>query len=115
MNGDGVQAVRGDTEAALRELCGLVDAALDESTPGLDGLAEVGPCSHPAAVKGRPPLRAGALGVELPFWLSSRASRRSGIRSTTSRWYSRAISSKSAAAAPRMLVQPGPLRRSLIW
>lgn len=79
----------------------------------VDGLAEVGPCSHPAAVKRRPPPRAGALGVELPFWLSSRASKRSGIRSTTSRWYSRAISSKSAAAAPRMLVQPGLLRRSL--
>ena len=41
MNGDGVQAVRGDTEAALRELCDLVDAALDESQAGLDGLAEV--------------------------------------------------------------------------
>ena len=37
MNGDGVQAVRGDTEAALRELCGLVDAALDESTRASTG------------------------------------------------------------------------------
>ena len=40
MNDDGVQTVRGDTEAALRELCDLVDAALDESQAGLDGLAE---------------------------------------------------------------------------